>query len=313
MNRLFGAILTIFCMASSLAYASDSLKAVDELLQRASKALQEENYKGRFTYEFGNTLETLELVHTVKGGVEFERISHLSGEEREFVRGGRQQDCITAGSFLLRGGLVSVRGRTVSLAQNYHFYIQGEQRVAGRDVSIIKAIPKDAFRYGMTLAFDKASGLPLMSLTTTASKTALERFQFVQIEVGDDVLTEDLTSVESKHKVLDGSSIPCTQDPASESNWAAAWLPPGFVLSHATEDDDGGGALTYTDGIASFTVFITVMDGSKPAKQGVARRGATIAFMSLLPYKPQQVSVILVGEVPLVAAQQVTSSVVPIR
>lgn len=290
----------------------NSLASVDELLERASRALQEQNYKGRFTYEFGTTMETLEVAHVVHEGVEYERITHLNGVEREFVRGGRDQGCVSTGSFLLRGGLIPQAGGAVSLAQSYHFYIRGRDRIAGRDAQVVQAVPKDEYRYGMTLAVDSLSGLPLMSLITVSDKSAIERFQFAELEVGHDIDIATISPTGSQHAQLNGAKLPCAKLPQGESIWRAGWLPSGFVVSQITSDNDGD-ALTYTDGIASFTLFIKPLSDSSSFKQGMARRGATTALMAIVPSKPHSVGVVLVGEVPFNTAQQVVSSIVSSR
>jgi sigma-E factor negative regulatory protein RseB len=286
---------------------SAPLSSVDELLENASRALQEQNYRGRFTYEFGTTLETLEIVHLVKEGVEYERITHLNGVEREFLRGGREQDCVSTGGFLLRGGMIPQVSGSVSLSQSYHFYIRGRERIAGRDAEVVQAVPKDEYRYGMTLAVDRASGLPLMSLITVSNKGAIERFQFTDLEVGS-VEPGAISPTGAQHARLDGANVPCTKLPSGKSIWRAGWLPPGFVVSHITSDNEGD-VLTYTDGIASFTLFIKPLADPSTFKQGMARRGATTALMSVVPAFPHSIGVILVGEVPFTTAQQVVTAV----
>lgn len=292
----------------ALASAVDQLETVDELLQRASVSLQEKNYRGRFTYEFGSTLETLEVVHAVRDGVEFERISHLNGAEREFIRSGRDKACVSPGGFLMRGGLIAVGGNAVSLAQNYHFYIRGDDRIAGRKASVIQAVPKDQYRYGITLAVDKSSGLPLMSMITSEQKNALERFQFVHLEVGEPIDEHALQPIDDTFTKLDSSSETCGELPQVDAKWQASWLPAGFVLSHVNRERRGE-ALTYTDGLASFTLFVSAEGDPQTRKQGIARRGATTALMTVLGQPTGVVSVVLVGEIPVQTAQEVVASV----
>lgn len=140
--------------------AMDGLATVDDLLRQLSQSMQERSYKGRFTYEYGGQLDTLEIIHAVKDGVEYERLQHLSGPSREVVRKGRAVGCVNTGGYLLRGGVLSgsqVPGETpISLNQYYHFFLRGEERIAGRNASLIQIAPKDGFRYGATLAVDKA-------------------------------------------------------------------------------------------------------------------------------------------------------------
>ena len=86
--------------------------------------------------------------------------------------------------------------------------------------------------------------------------------------------------------------------------------PPGFVLSQSSNSDRGE-ALTYTDGIASFTVFIEPIADTAVFKQGVARRGATVALMAIMPLLGNPFGVVLVGEVPVATAQQVVAAIGP--
>lgn len=304
------AVISLALLIPRFAVAQDlaPLSSVDELLENASRALQEQNYRGRFTYEFGTTLETLEIVHLVQDGVEYERITHLNGVEREFLRGGREQDCVSTGGFLLRGGLIPQAGGAISLSQSYHFYIRGRERIAGRDAEVVQAVPKDEYRYGMTLAVDRVSGLPLMSLITVSNKGAIERFQFTELEVGPGIEPGAISPTGAQHARLDGANVPCTELPSGKSIWRAGWLPPGFVVSHINSDNEGD-VLTYTDGIASFTLFIKPLADPSAFKQGMARRGATTALMSVVPAFPHSIGVILVGEVPFATAQQVVTAV----
>jgi sigma-E factor negative regulatory protein RseB len=206
--------------------------------------------------------------------------------------------------------LVPYAGSSVSLAQNYHYYIRGRDRIAGREAEVLQVVPKDEFRYGMTLAMDRESGLPLMSLTTISNKNAIERFQFIELQVGGTIADAELTPAVQQHSVLDGSRAPCNSisETKTTSSWRVRWLPPGFVLSQASITGRGD-ALTYTDGIASFTVFVEPIQDPASFKQGVARRGATVALIAAVQWMDKPFGVVLVGEVPIVTAQQVVASI----
>lgn len=299
-------------LISGSGHASEPLLGVDALLQKASRALQEETYSGRLTYEFGTVLETLEVVHVVKDGIEWERIHHLNGVEREFLRSGKNKDCVTLGGFLLRGGRVDAGGADVSLAQHYHFYIRGDDRIAGRAASVVQLDPKDEHRYGMTLAVDKQSGLPLMSLILSGSDNALERFQFVELDIGMPIDDSALQPTHEAHATLDGKATACQRAESAPGAWHASWVPGGFLLSDSGTDPEAGDFLTYTDGLSSFSLFISPKGGDAAARQGVARRGATVAVMSTLLLGQQPRSIVLVGEVPVATAQRIVASVKPV-
>lgn len=309
MKRVLVGSLLLVLGGTTTAAETASLTAVDALLQRASKALQETNYKGKLTYEFGTVLETLEVAHAVRDGVEVERIQHLNGVEREFIRTGRSKECVTTGSYLLRGGLAASEVGAVSLSNSYHFYIHNDERYAGRAAAVVQLVPKDEYRYGMTLAIDKESGLPLMSLITSDAKNALERFQFVHLDVDVKLSEMDLEPVNASFGKIDGAKTQChDQNFKKESPWKPAWLPPGFLLSEAGSDSEHGEYLTFSDGLASFSLFIAPVEHEESVRQGVARRGATLAVMSVGSYQGNPYSVILVGEVPMVTAERVVAS-----
>lgn len=309
MTRMLVGCLLLFLGSAAASASTASLTAVDALLERASKALQETNYKGRLTYEFGTVLETLEVVHAVKDGVEIERIQHLNGVEREFIRTGRSKDCVSVGNYLLRGGLADSDAGAVTLSHSYHFYIHNDERYADRTAVVVQLVPKDEFRYGMTLAIDRESGLPLMSLITSDAKNALERFQFVHLDVDVPLSEMDLEPGIDHFGKLDGAKTQChDRDYETDGPWKPTWLPAGFLLSEAGSDAEHGEYLTFSDGLSSFSLFIAPVEHEESVRQGVARRGATLAVMSVGSYQRKPYSVILVGEVPLITAERVVAS-----
>jgi len=210
----------------------------------------------------------------------------------------------------LRGGLISIGGAAVSLSSNYQFYIQGDERYAGKSATVIRALPKDKHRNGIILALDKSSGLPLMVTITSPNNRALERFQFVDLLVGEEIDPSELEPLQEHHRVFDGTNSPCTSSPMETPNWKISWLPPGFVLSHVTVKENGDNILTFTDGLASFSVFISSEKRDMP-NQAFARKGATLAFMTNVKYLGNKLSVVLVGEVPAQTANRVISSLTP--
>src|SRR5690606_34169429 len=150
---------------------------------------------------------------------------------------------------------------------------------------------------------------PLMSLITSDAKNALERFQFVHLDSNLSLSDMDLTPDSADFGKLDGSKTQChDQAGGRESPWKPAWLPTGFLLSQAGSDSEHGEFLTFSDGLSSFSLFISPVEQEESVRQGVARRGATLAVMSLGSYQNEPYSVILVGEVPMITAEKVVAS-----
>lgn len=303
--------LALFAFISPVADATEDAAQVHTLLGKMSKAVRELDYRGLFTYEYGGSLETLRIVHAVKDGVEYERLQHLSGPEREILRQGQSVDCLHPGDQLLRGRL-SALGTKTNLDEYYHFYIRGSERVAGREAVILQVIPKDKYRYGYTLGIDKQTGLPLKSLLVGSKKRVLERFQFVELELGPMIGKQDYQPVSPRHRVADHQLSPCNQaQVGSPDRWQTTWLPGGFMFSGQRRSAIDGDMLMFTDGLTAFSVFIEPVK-SEAILEGRAQRGATVAVMGQLVRNQIPYRVTVVGEVPALTAQRVASSISPL-
>ena len=170
-----------------------------ELLDAMSRNFHALDYRGVFTYEQGQTLRSVRIVHAVVDGVEQERLLTLDGEQREFLRRDHPVDCVHPGDQLVRlanSPLVPPlrlgAGDTSQLGQHYAIEFDGAERVASRRGSRLRISPRDPYRYGMTLVLDDQTSLLLKSEITDGSGRVLERFQFVDVEIGKPVRAADL-------------------------------------------------------------------------------------------------------------------------
>lgn len=292
-------------LAPRVAVATEDQVQIKALLKQMSESVRSLNYRGLFTYEHGGSLSTLRVVHSVRDGIEYERLQHLSGPEREVLRQGQRVDCLTPGDQLLRGRFDVFGEQFEGLDSYYHFYIRGEERVAGREVINIQVKPRDAYRYGYSLAIDKLTGLPLKSLLIDPNMHVLERFQFVELELGPSIGESDYQAVTSQHRVVDHEISPCNLSrPNKSEGWRANWLPKGFVFSGQRKTESGQDMFMYTDGLTAFSVFVGVpIDSRQPDIK--AQRGATIAYMHNIVRNSQPYQVTVVGEVPPNTAQRV--------
>lgn len=300
--------LVFLPMSAIRAFALEPLATVDDLLRQLSQSLQERGFRGHLTYEYGGQMDSLAVVHGIVNGVEQERILHLSGPAREAVRHGRVASCVNAGSFLLRGGLASgAQGASAGINQNYQFVLRGEERIAGRQAAIIQMVPKDSLRYGLTLALDKATGLPLMWLIQNRQGKILERMQFVDIQL-DPKFSESDFKAEGLAVGIGVNKEQCFTAPAQPSQWHFNWLPPGFVLAQASRED-AGEYLTFTDGLAVFSVRVNHLPSATSRRVGAALRGATLAMVTAFNDGNNHYQMSLTGEIPPETAQAVLASI----
>ncbi|MBK7168730.1 MAG: MucB/RseB C-terminal domain-containing protein [Gammaproteobacteria bacterium] len=314
MFRTLQALLLALLAGSAVA---ESVPQPRELLDAMSRNFRALDYRGVFTYEQGQTLRSVRIVHVVVDGVEQERLLTLDGEQREFLRRDHPVDCLHAGDQLLRLGSPPLTpplrldaGDTSRLDQYYAIEFDGTERVASRSGSRLRISPRDPYRYGMTLVLDDKTSLLLKSEITDGSGRVLERFQFVDVEIGKPVSAADLDA-ETPEATENLTHAPGTEPQAQPFVWTVSWLPEGFALSARelrAAADLGREVETqmYTDGLAVFAVFVErgVEVASDEGEQ--ASQGATVAYVIA---RGGQNVVTVVGEIPIATAQLVANAV----
>ncbi|MEX1033334.1 MAG: MucB/RseB C-terminal domain-containing protein [Cellvibrionaceae bacterium] len=290
--------------------SGDDTEQVNRVLKQMSTAVRELNYRGLFTYEVGGSLDTYQIIHRVSGNTEYERLFKLNGAEREVLRSGQTTNCLSQGDKLLRG-LLRPPQISSNLRDNYHFYLTGDERVAGRPTVVVQVVPKDEHRFGYTLGIDKQSGLPLKSMRVSTGKRIMERIQFIDLSVGAEIGDPELNPLSEQHNQAAHDLIDCrSTSTAEQPAWQPNWLPAGFVYSGQRETETGDHMLTYTDGLATFSIFVGRAN-ARAAIEGRAQIGATVAYVNQRVWNGQPHSVTVVGEIPFATAQQVVAALEP--
>ncbi len=279
-----------------------------------SRSFRSLDYHGVFTYEQGQSLSSVRIAHAVVDGVEQERLVHLDGEQREFVRRGHRVDCEHAGDRLMRldpAARFAQRAQTgvagAQLGDHYAIEFDGSERVANHRGQRIRIVPRDPYRYGMNVVLDEASSLLLKSETTDGAGRVLERFQFVDLQIGAPVAAAELApETPGAHHAAGHAGA---EEPAPFA-WTVAWLPEGFVATgrEVRSARAGGPAVevqSYTDGLAVFAVFVE-RTAERPPHAGQASRGATVSYV--VP-RDQEHLVTVVGEIPVETAQLIANGV----
>ena len=266
-------------------------------------------------------LATFRIVHMVIDGIERERIVHLNGPQREILRTGDEVAyLLTPGDALLdlegatpggAYGRVFAR-RFENIAEHYDVVVKGRDRVLGRPATHLQVIPRDADRLGYRLWLDDASGLLLRSELRDPSRTNLEIFQFTSLLVGDEVDPQDLVST-TQGALIRQLAVTADDAAPDDSAWRAGWVPAGFELTSANtqrlaDDPHGLSMLTFSDGLAAFSVFVEAMPETG-AGHVMSRSGATVALTHMAASARGNHLVTVVGEVPISTARRIAASV----
>lgn len=313
-----GAVLTALPQRSR---ASDDPR---EWLEKMNHALATRNYDGTFFHLSEGRVETMRIVHRVRGGRVTERLQSLDGSGREFVRNNDELTCYLPDQ---RTVLVEPRPENGpflgSLPQfgagvNEFYRIESlpGARILGRPARVIAVNPKDQFRFGYRLWLDEKTAMPLKTQLCDSRGQVIEQIFFARLEMPDAISDAELAPVvrtEGMRWVRQGPS----HDLASPalSAYRASELPPGFHLTVAGAQTIGGATipashLVYSDGLATVSVFVeadTHSDSAAelPPMQGLARVGSGFAFSTTV----QGHQVTAVGEVPAQTVEFIAHSV----
>lgn len=281
-------------------------------LDKMSHAQRELNYQGTFTYEQASEIHAMRIAHAVIEGEEYERLEMLDGQEPPLLRRGHGPECIHLGDRLLRlyDGQQAPKPMSPAVAAYYDFSVAGTSRVAGRSAVELAIMPRDKHRFGHRLSLDKATGLLLRSVRYGLNNERLERFQYVTLELVEE-WPADLISA-FKKSGLEGRKLHHRQSSmmagtATDYFWQPGWLPDGFALI-PSEYDRRRNKMTFTDGLAVFSVFLEPASAGKKLASGHARRGVATAFSKTSLLADDYYRVTVVGEIPVATAEQISNA-----
>lgn len=313
MLRIFVLGLTLLVPLAAIAADSSPGQTLLEQMAQASKG---QDYEGRFLYQFGGEVSTIEVRHAVFDGQEYQRLTHLDGRISEVLRRGAELLCLHPNGSLTRitdddDGLFTFRDRLASsIPQQYNVLVDGDGRVAGRAATQVRVAPLDHHRYGYRLWLDNNSSLLLKSEMVDASGMALERVEFITLNLHPDLKRADfqIPKVLSEHSL---ESLPA--DRPDRVQVKAAWLPGGFEAvgkdwRRVNEGRPPVAAQSFSDGLATFTVFVEPVKEDR-VEEGVSRVGPTVAISRHLSSKGQDYLVTLVGEIPQPTAERVMQGI----
>ncbi|MEH6543776.1 MAG: MucB/RseB C-terminal domain-containing protein [Porticoccaceae bacterium] len=194
--------------------AMDSLSSTQTMLKKMAMSARNLSYVGTATYEQSGVMRSVKIIHTVRNGLEVERLEYLDGPRHEIIRQGNPVDCERVSDLLIKGevlpgaGLDPEQGHA-HLEDYYDYSIRGNNRVAGRKVVQVFLQPKDRYRYGHLLSLDKKTGLLLQSMLINRKGNIMERFQFTAIDIGAVIDESALQPKTGQHIVARADLSPC--------------------------------------------------------------------------------------------------------
>lgn len=289
---------------------------LQQTLKRMAQASKDLNYQGDLVYGHGGELSSLRITHVRDGKQEWEHLLRLDGRSRELVRG--NGDVIYRGAkgatrltaYPPLSGPEALTAHLAQLEESYDGRVSAGARVAGRDAVRVQLTGRAGDRYGYDLYLDKATGLLLKSVLVDEAGKPLETVSFSRIRIGPEVGQDEYR--QARHAAAPRRAEAVAGAQLAPSTWQLA-LPAGFTatppgLRRKRVNGVAVEVVTYSDGLASFSVFSEPL-GKGEVQESARQRGAT-AFVSrslLRGEAPYRVT--LVGELPLQVAQRIAESI----
>ena len=286
------------------------------LLQRIAQGSRELTYSGTFVYRSGGKVDTSRIAHSLRDGIEFERIEALDGSPREVVRAGGEVKC-----FFPDEKLVIIENRSIgrgfpallpaglgSLPEHYAIRSGGQGRVAGLKSRAVLLQPRDDLRYGHEFWMDAASGLLLKANLVDARGETLESFVFTQVKIGGPLEHGALQPRFNTDQVR-VQQVRTTELKADDMDWMFRTLLPGFrkvasMKRQSAPEQPESLHVVFSDGLASISVFI-----EPGGSAGDAEAVTTLGPVNVYRRQLGDHRVVVMGEVPALAVRRLGDGV----
>ncbi|MEJ5991025.1 MucB/RseB C-terminal domain-containing protein [Ramlibacter sp. PS3R-8] len=278
---------------------------VNEWLARMHDASRQRNYIGTFVVSSSNgSMSSARIWHACDGQRQVERVESLSGTPRSTFR--RDDEVLT---FLPETRTVRserreslgpfpelMRPEESAIAEYYTAQRIGGDRVAGFEADIVQLTPRDPLRFGYRIWSEKKSGLVVKMQTVEDGGKVLEQAAFSELQLDAPVRMERLAQMMA---VPEGWRVEKTDEvktTAAAEGWALKAAVPGFKpMTSYKRPSEGALQWTFSDGLASVSLFVEAYDAKRHTQEGVFSSGAT---NTLTRRVGQDWWVTAVGEVP---------------
>ncbi|KDM92632.1 sigma-E factor regulatory protein RseB [Photobacterium galatheae] len=313
-NILVGVVALVSLVMPWQASAEEETStSAEALLHQMDKASRQLNYEVSYILIKKNSIEPLRYRHAIEDGQTYAHLVYLSGPPREVIQRGQEVSYFEPGlePFTIDSNRMvaplppMMRSNVVELSRYYDFIPMGRSREAGTACDVVRIAPKDGARYSYLLWVDTHTHLVLRADLLDRDGEPLEQYRAVSYIVNDKVaeVLENLKSV----KLPEVVQLP--PQPQVQLSWQVTWLPQGFEsIAHNRHrlmlTERPVESQMYTDGLFSFSIYVSAADGFSVREQ-LVRQGRRTLHSQLL--KDREVTV--VGDIPPATARRVAESV----
>jgi sigma-E factor negative regulatory protein RseB len=289
--------------------------SVVEWLQRMHAASRERSYVGTFVVSApAGSLSSARIWHVCEGDLQVERIETLSGPPRSTFR--RNDHVMT---FLPETKVVksekresfelfpNLLGRPDSaIGEFYGARVLGKDRVAGFDADVVQLEPRDGLRFGYRVWSERRSGLVMKLQTIDGESRVIEQSAFSELQLDAPVKAQALAQMMASTTGYRVEKSELERTTASKEGWSLRAPIAGFKPVSCYRRPFGGASgaqghtmqWTFSDGLASVSLFIEPYDAQRQPREVLLALGATYTLTRRLPGKDGNWWLTAVGEVP---------------
>lgn len=289
------------------------------LVSDMSEAVGSQSYSGTVMFGSPSRWESARIQQTYRNQGLVQRTDYLTGIERSQIRSLDEIVCIHDGQHqsgmtpdVLKPFGHNFPSSLSALDQSYDFALADLQseRVAGRQTVSIWITPERPDRYAYQIWLDKASKLPLKAEMTNEQGRVLRRYQFVSLDTEFTMPDNESRAADVGHTLR--FSVKDTTGITPESDWYPSWLPQGFEIQQSVQSDDNI-RMTFSDGLASFSLFIDRVGQGRSSSSRVSRQWGPVSATveDILTQDGQRVRLSVVGELPPMTLDKVLDSAIP--
>ena len=305
----------VYPAARSAAASDDTPNlSVVEWLQRMHGAARRHSYVGTFvvTVAAGN-LSSARIWHACEGDLQIERVDVLSGPPRTTFR--RNEQILT---FLPDQRVIKSEKREnqelfpnllgapdSAIADFYSVKVVGKGRVAGFDTDVIQLMPRDQLRFGYRVWTEKNSGLLTKLQTVDSDGRVVEQSAFSELQLDAPVKVQALAQMMGSTSGYRMEKTQVERTTAQAEGWMLKNPVPGFKPMSCYKRAMGGASgsartmqWSFSDGLATVSLFIEPFDPQRQAKEGLLALGATNTLTRRVADPAGDWWLTAVGEVP---------------
>lgn len=260
-------------------------------LERMHEAGRARSYVGTFVVLSAHgQLASARIAHVCDGRKQMEHIEALTGPARSTFRHNNEVVTFLPGSRMVvaeqRESLQvfpqRLRAGHAGISGFYALRQLSPDRVAGFDTDVIQIDARDELRYGYRIWSERRTGLVMQMQTLSREGQVLEQVAFSELRLDAPVRMERLARQMARTEGYRVQRIEPVKTTPEAEGWLLRQPVPGFESTgcqrRAVHEASGGaGAMqwTFSDGLATVSLFIEPWDRQRHAQDLVHSRGAT--------------------------------------